>query len=134
MSFSLLPWSRLLFYIPLALAAASCVYYLAVTIASLRFHFENDPTVDFTPAISILKPVHGIDEAFYANLASHCREDYPQFEIVFGFSNPNDPARWTIEKLRHDFPAVPIKTVITPQPATGNPKVNKLQRLLEKRS
>ena len=53
--------SLLLFYLPLALGAGSCLYYLAVVFASLKFRSQKEESADFTPAISILKPVRGID-------------------------------------------------------------------------
>src|SRR5262245_15442305 len=101
----------LLFYLPLLLAALSILYHLAVAIAALRF--RNTPEKSsFTPPVSILKPVRGIEQNFYASLASFFRQDYPSFEIVFGLSEDlnaasNDAARWTITQLQRDFPNVP---------------------------
>lgn len=121
----------MLFYVPLLLAAGSCVYHLAVTIASILFHFQREKGTGYTPPVSILKPVRGIEQNFDSSLASHFQQDYPNFEIIFGLSDPQDPARWTIAQLRRDFPQVPVKVVTVTESRGANPKMGKLQRMLE---
>ena len=141
-----------LFHLALGLAGLSCLYYLAVLIASLKFFVHKDANTDFAPPVSILKPVRGVEEDFYANLASHCRQEYPCFEIIFGIGDsarrdpatdaPNisasvrDPALWTIAQLQRDFPNVSIKTVMVSESGTAHPlginrKLHSLQRMLE---
>ena len=123
--------SLLLFYLSLALGAGSSLYYLAVVAASLKFNFEKETEPHFTPGVSILKPVCGIDRNFYESLSSHCRQDYPCFEIILGLSDPNDASQWTISQLRRDFPHVPIKVVVAPESSGANRKLNNLQYMLE---
>ena len=98
-----------LFHLPVILAVCSCLYHLAVFCAALHFRCqpEEEEASDFAPPVSILKPVHGIEQGFYSSLASHFRQDYPHFEIVFGVSGSKDPAQWTIAQLRRDFPMCP---------------------------
>ena len=126
----------LLFYLPLLIAAGSCLYHLAVAFAALQFHLQREDSADFTPPVSILKPVQGIEQNFYASLASHFAQDYPRFEIIFGVSDPKDPAHWTLAQLQRDFPQVPVKVITVPEssganPFGINPKMSKLQRMLE---
>ncbi len=45
------------------------------------------------PPVSILKPLKGEDPEIYESFRSHCLQDYPQYEIVFGVSEADDPAR-----------------------------------------
>src|SRR6202790_5418898 len=56
------------------------------------------------PPISILKPLKGTDPEMYESFRSHCRQDYPQYEIIFGVSNTNDPAIQQVERLKVEFP------------------------------
>lgn len=120
-----------LFYPLLLLAACSFFYHLAVCWAALRFRAEREDAADFAPPVSVLKPIHRIEQNFYATLASFFRQDYPHFEIVFGLGAANDPARWTLAQLQRDFPQVPVKVVTVPESPDGNPKMLKLDRMLE---
>ena len=96
----------ILFALP-ALAAAA--YYLLALVAAFQWRRERGPEVDgAAPPVSILKPVHGRDPRFYEAIRSHATQEYPEFEILFGVSNPEDPAIADIERLRGEFPGVPI--------------------------
>jgi ceramide glucosyltransferase len=76
--------------------------------------------------VSVLKPVSGLELEAYENFASFCRQDYPEYEVLFGVANPQDAATPAIRKLIADFPALPIRLVVTPEKVGSNDKVNKL--------
>src|SRR5215471_14954888 len=84
----------------------------------------------FAPPVSILKPLCGMDPHAYASLRSHCTQDYPAFEIIFGVADPNDEILPTVERLMAEFPAVPIKLVRCPQQLGTNLKVSNLVQML----
>ncbi len=130
MTFTSFAAPLLLYYIPLTIATASIVYYLLILLASLRFRSEREPRNEFRPPVSLLKPLRGADESLFENLATHCRQQYPQFEMIFGLADPADPATDVIARLRSAFPQVPIKTVIAPESRSANQKVNSLQVML----
>ena len=89
------------------LALASFAYYAIALIAAWRF-FERGVPVGAvsdgsSPPLSLLKPIYGLDRETYENYASFCRQDYPDYEILFCVSDVHDPAIDVIEKLIHDF-------------------------------
>jgi ceramide glucosyltransferase len=99
----------------LFLVIASWAYWLIAgwwVHTHFRTHSAHNP--DFAPPISILKPIKGLDAEAYQNLASFCRQDYPEFEIIFAVSDPADPAIPAIERLQQDFPECSIRLLVAP--------------------
>ncbi len=85
----------------------------------------------FTPGISILKPLKGVDPRMYAGLESHCRQLYPApFELIFGVQSLSDPAVAQVERLQEQFPAVAIHLIECPQRLGTSGKVSNLAQML----
>ena len=119
-------------HILLFLAAVPFIYYLLVLYSTVQFlrvsKRENPPNLDFTPPVSCLKPIKGLDPEAYENYASFCRQDYPEYEIVFCV-DPDDPALPVIEKLKRDFPERDIRVLLGSGRNAINDKVGRLTRL-----
>jgi ceramide glucosyltransferase len=81
------------------------------------------------PPVSILKPLKGLDDELYENLASFARQDYPTFELILGAEDPVDPALEVAQRIRRDFPDVAISVGVSPAHIGRNPKVNNLTSL-----
>jgi ceramide glucosyltransferase len=116
----------------LLIALASLGYYVVAIIAARRFFSKRaiPPPGDFVPPVSILKPIYGLDRETYENYASFCRQDYPEFEILFCASDEQDPAVPVIRKLIHDFPALSIRLLVGSERLGASDKVNKLCRMM----
>jgi ceramide glucosyltransferase len=115
----------------LVLSAAPLVYYVAAAFAAWRF-FRREPgrvLGGFSPPVSLLKPVRGVDFGSYENFASFCRQDYPEYEILFGVNDGADPAVALIQRLMAEFPQRRIRLFVGCEELGSNRKVNKLARL-----
>lgn len=112
----------------LVLALAPLGYYVVATIAALRFFTREraKQLPDFTPPVSILKPVYGVDFASCENFASFCTQDYPAYEILFCVNDLADPAIAAIQEIMADFPDRPIRILSGAAQLGSNRKVNNL--------
>jgi ceramide glucosyltransferase len=91
-------------------AVVAAIYQLIALLAGVRRIRATDRQECLSyPPISILKPVHGRDPYFYDAIRSHALIDYPEFEILFGARDPNDPALEDVARLAADFPGRAIR-------------------------
>ena len=117
----------------LAVAAIPFIYYCIAIYSCLRFFRRGDNRAEaspgFTPPISVLKPIRGLDPDAYENFASFCRQDYPDYEVVF-CADENDSALPALEQLARDFPERSIRVLLGAGRHATNDKVAKLARLV----
>lgn len=124
-------------WLVLALALGPLFYYLAGIYSGRRFFREarrkNSQALlwpENAPSISVLKPVRGVDPGAYENFASFCRQDYPQFEILFAVSDAGDPVVPVVQQLIADSPGRSIRLIVSPERLGPNIKVSNLCRLV----
>ena len=115
----------------LVLAAGPLIYYALAMLAAFRF-FRRERArklPEYTPPVSLLKPVRGVDFGSYENFASFCRQDYPEFEILFAVNDDRNPAVPLIQRIISEFPNRRICLLVGAEHLGANRKVNKLARL-----
>lgn len=126
---------NILEYVVLFAGAIPFIFYsLAIFSSYLYFRqSRNRPgkNLDFTPPISNLKPIRGLDPNAYENFASFCRQDYPEYELLFCVTDESDPSVAVIEKLIRDFPERQIRLLYSGGQNAINDKVAKL-RIMER--
>jgi ceramide glucosyltransferase len=92
-----------------------------------RRHAGEGPRL--TPSVSILKPLKGVDPGMYESFRSFCRQDYSEWEIIFGVSDPADSAIPLVEQLKTEFPQCVIHLVICPENLGANTRVSNLAQM-----
>jgi ceramide glucosyltransferase len=112
-----------------ALATLSGIGYSLLCLWSTRWFFLKRASArddEFQPAVSLLKPLCGADPNSYDSLRSHCVQDYPEFEIIFGVSDPEDVVIPIVRRLMQEFPQRKMQLVICPELLGSNYKVSNL--------
>lgn len=121
-----------------AVAVLGCLcsfaYYLICLWAAARFARRSKAAAgrlasSAYPPVSILKPLKGTDPEIDESFRSHCHQDYPEYEIIFGVSDLDDPAVASVEQLKKEFPDRPIQLVICPRILGSNVKVSNLEQM-----
>jgi ceramide glucosyltransferase len=109
-------------------ALVGSAYALFAIWAARSFLRARRPTPSATfPPVTILKPLHGAEPDLYGNLASFCRQDYPApVQVVFGLSDPGDPAAALVRDLIAEFPDRDLELVINARRHGTNAKVSNL--------
>jgi ceramide glucosyltransferase len=107
-------------------------YYLLCLWSARSFlrQWRSTERRDFAPPVSILKPLRGADPGMYEAFRSHCLQDYPEYELIFGVSGRSDPAVAEVERLQREFPERRIELIVCPLVLGTNLKVSNLVQML----
>ena len=107
-------------------------FYGAATLAALRFsrRSQKPANPEFTPHVSVLKPVHGTDFGSAENFASFCTQNYPHYEVLFAVNDESDSAVPLIKKLIAAHPEREIRLVMGAPFVGENRKVNNLALMM----
>jgi ceramide glucosyltransferase len=121
----------------LAATASSLVYCGIALCGALRFakarrRWALETALQaYTPSVSLLKPLHGLDRELESSLRSFCRQDYPTFEILFSVREQSDPAVAVVRRLEREFPTIPMRLLVLGPPRYLNAKVHGLEAMAE---
>src|ERR671937_2457408 len=105
----------------LGMVAASAVRFRA---KSRRPHITSE-----LPAVTLMKPLHGMEPQLRENLESFFRQDHTNYEIIFGTRTADDPALTVVAGLCRDYPSIPVRVVISGEPEWPNAKVCNLHSM-----
>lgn len=142
MNFTKLPAHEAIYIVFLGLSVigllSSAVYLCLVVIAARRYKRNSLVFADSVskvaeaswPAVTILKPVHGMEAALEKNLESFFLQNYPNYEIIFGAREAGDAALQVVEKLRRKYQKVKSRVILSGQPTWPNAKVFSQQKML----
>jgi ceramide glucosyltransferase len=79
--------------------------------------------------VSLFKPLHGAEPNLEAHLETFFRQDYPQYEIIFGARLPSDLGIQAARRVAARHPEIPVKFVLTGEPWYVNAKVSTLEMM-----
>lgn len=113
---------------------SSSLYYLlclwsAANCLRGREAGEGASSTQALPPVSVLKPLKGTDPEMYESFRSHCLQDYPEYEIIFGVSDPDDPAIEKVQALQQEYPDHQIQLVVCSKILGTNVKVSNLAQM-----
>jgi len=113
------------------LAVAGIGYFVAALLAARGFLTERrKPLATFSPGVSVLKSLKGLDPGMMDAFRSHCRQSYAgEFELLFGVASIDDPAAAAVLQLQAEFPERGIRLVECPEQLGTNGKVSTLVQL-----
>jgi ceramide glucosyltransferase len=114
-----------------ALALLSLVLMLWQWIVARRFPLHRRaPAPPAAPALTLLKPLKGCDEATEACLRSWFEQQYSgPVKILFGVASAEDPVCALVRKLIAEFPQADARLLVCSQLQGANLKVAKLHQL-----
>ena len=73
------------------LLTCSWLYWALVVVAAIRWSRRKYPPQPRGEPVSIVKPLCGMDPGLAENLATFCRQHYPNYEVLFVAEEPEDP-------------------------------------------
>jgi ceramide glucosyltransferase len=112
----------------LLIAIVGCGYLLAATVLVGRFACAQALGAPATtPAVTILKPLHGDDAGLFENLMSFAEQHYAgAVQIVCGVADAHDPAVAVVERLRGSLATRDLDLIIDATLHGTNRKVSNL--------
>src|SRR5437016_10898991 len=113
------------------LAVLSFALLLWQWVVARRFPLhERVPAHSFPPAVTLLKPLKGSDEATEDCLRSWFAQEYTgRVQILFGVASAADPVCQIARKLSAEFPAIDAQLIVCGPLLGANAKVSKLAEL-----
>ena len=111
-------------------AAATVIHVVTTVIGVWRCRYSDRRVVADAdmPAVSIVRPVCGVEPFDAATLGSTFTLDYPRYEILFCVARAEDPAAGLAQALIARHPDVPARLLIGEDLGSVNPKLNNVAK------
>ncbi|MBA3975007.1 MAG: ceramide glucosyltransferase [Candidatus Solibacter sp.] len=112
--------------------AGSWVFCVLAVLAARSYRRQPVPRLQGEqPPLSVLKPLHGLDDGLEENLRTFFEQDYPDFELLFAARSESDPGLTLARRLAVEYPHRPCRFFVTGEPAYPNAKVFSLETMTE---
>jgi ceramide glucosyltransferase len=119
-------------------ACSSTIFLFMVLLAAIRWR-RGAPAAQKAaaatpesslPAVTIFKPLHGMEARLEENLESFFQQDYPKFEIILGAREASDAGLQVAQKVLQRYPQVKSRVVVSGPPTWPNAKVFSLSKMI----
>ena len=118
-------------YLLAALLLGSLVYCVLVIVAVGKYRAVRPSPPATFPAISILKPLEGLDEGLESNLRTFFEQNYPNYEILFAMRTSDDPAYALVNRLGREYSHISSRVLLVGEfPPWPNRKVWSLNQMM----
>src|SRR5580700_4172313 len=121
---------QLLVFCGYAFAVASMAYSLITAFATRKTLAPASGKIEVSPPITVLKPLCGAEPETYECLRSFCEQAYPEYQVIFGVSDPQDPAVALVHRLQREFPRLDLVLAVERRQHGSNRKVNNLINMM----
>jgi len=126
-----LEWLLLLPVIGGSVYSLACLAAMAALRAKARRTSGGDPGQEWAaaggwPPVSLLKPVFGLSRDLGENLRSACRQDYPDFQVVFSAQREDEPALPLLYEIQRELGPERVTVVVDGTGTVPNGKVRNL--------
>ncbi len=101
-----------------------------MVLAGARFHLRSQhekSRTDFTPPLSLLKPLHGAEPGLEANLATFFEQEYPEFEILFCARTDDDAGLEMARRVAARYPHVAARFFCAGERRMANAKAQSME-------
>jgi ceramide glucosyltransferase len=111
--------------------AALATLYGVLAWLSVRLPARRPPVSrgDSMP-VTVLKPLCGAAPETYDCLRSFCVQNHPEYQVIFGVSDPDDPALAVVRRLQREFPRLDLIAVVERRQHGSNRKVSNLINMM----
>ncbi|MBZ0149247.1 MAG: ceramide glucosyltransferase, partial [Pseudorhodoplanes sp.] len=106
----------------------STIHFGSVAVAMTRCRRPGQclPPPSHAPAVTIVRPVCGLENFIEETLRSSFLLDYPRVEILFCVARADDPAGALAQRLMADYPWIDARLLVGNERISGNPKLNNM--------
>src|SRR5436190_14640425 len=110
------------------LLLTSAIHFGSVAVAMLRCRPARGwlTAPPHAPAMTIVRPICGLENFIEETLRSSFLLDYPRFEILFCAAHGDDPAAFVVQRLMADYPWIDARLLVGNERVSGNPKLNNM--------
>ena len=109
----------------------STMYALLVAAGAVRLAQRRraTPPGTFSPPVSLLKPLHGLEPDLESHLQSFFEQDYPEFEIIFCARTDQDAGLEIARRVAARYPKIRSRFLCSGNAPYANAKVWSLERM-----